>query len=99
MQTHLVRAFLVLVGATFTGGSLLHSFTYVTAGDRFSPDTVVHPIGYKGKGGELEITVGLHPDYAYLEKDIAFSANQTVAIWNNLVASTGNLQPSVEIPA
>ena len=73
--------------------------TYVGAGGSRSIDAVVHPVGYDGSGGELIVTIGLHQSFAHLASDIDFSANQTVAIWNNLIATTGNLKPSVEIPA
>ncbi len=74
-------------------------FAYVTAGGAKPADTVVHPAGYTGQGGTLKLTLALHSDFAELEADFAFSANQAAAIWNDRLVVSASLSPSVEIPA
>lgn len=72
------------------------AFTYVTAAK--DPEVVVHPTGYDGTGGELVITLGLHPDFEEMEDEVAFSAKHAVAIWTSLLLREENLAPSIEIP-
>jgi hypothetical protein len=81
------------------GSQTALGFVYVGSATNAGVDAVVHPAGYDGTGGVLEVTVGLHPDFADLEGDLQFSVTQTVAIWNRLIGITGNRFPSAEIPA
>ena len=71
-------------------------FTYVTA-DR-NARVVVHSTGYTGQGGELTVRLGLHPDFAEMEDEVAFSAEHVAAIWTSLLVWEENLEPSLEIP-
>ncbi|MDF1656883.1 MAG: hypothetical protein P1U58_04680 [Verrucomicrobiales bacterium] len=80
--------------ALFTGQVV--AFTYVTA--KSDAEIIVHPAGYEGRGGELVVTLGLHPDFADLEDEIAFSAEHVAAIWDSLLVWEENLGPSIEIP-
>lgn len=73
-----------------------YSFTYI--GTEKNPERIVHSTGYDGRGGELVLTIGLHPDFADLEDEVAFSARHTAAIWTSLLIWDENLGPSLEIP-
>tara|TARA_R110002096_G_scaffold174703_4_gene350507 strand:- start:366 stop:1673 length:1308 start_codon:yes stop_codon:yes gene_type:complete len=89
---------LVVVGLT-TLLAEMHSafgFTYVTAAK--DADAIVHPTGYTGRGGELTITLGLHPDFEEMEDEVAFTAEHIAAIWTSLLIWDENLEPSLEIP-
>lgn len=72
-------------------------FSYVMAGKRLAPDAIVHPAGYDGSGGPLQMTVALHPEFANLEEKVEFSLVEAVSIWNSLLVATESLGPSVEI--
>lgn len=72
------------------------AFTYVLA--KNEAEVIIHPTGYDGRGGELTITLGLHPDFAEMEDEIAFSAEHVAAIWTSLLVWEENLGPSMEIP-
>lgn len=74
-------------------------FSYVMAGARQPADTVIHPAGYTGRGGELKITVALHSDFKELEQDLEFTLTQAVQIWNDLLVASRSLTPSLEVPA
>ncbi|MDF1751728.1 MAG: hypothetical protein P1U89_03020 [Verrucomicrobiales bacterium] len=97
------KLWLTLILTTLVIAGLLtekvNGFAFVTAGGDQNEDTVVHPAGYKGRGGTLEITLALHSDFAELEDDIEFSATQAASIWNHLTAPATTISPSVEIPA
>jgi hypothetical protein len=73
------------------------AFTYVTSAK--DAEVIVHPVGYEGRGGELVVTLGLHPDFRDFEDEVTFSAEHAVAIWNALLVWEENLEPSLEIPA
>lgn len=74
-------------------------FTYVaTHAGRVPPETIVHPMGYTGRGGALRITLGLHSDFRHLEEKVSFSARHAAAIWTHLLVQKENFEPSVEIP-
>ncbi|MDF1824753.1 MAG: hypothetical protein P1U68_08935 [Verrucomicrobiales bacterium] len=72
------------------------AFTYVLA--KNEAEVIIHPTGYEGAGGELTITLGLHPEFAEMEDEIAFSAEHVAAIWTSLLVREENLGPSLEIP-
>lgn len=72
------------------------AFTYVTSVK--NPSVVVHPAGYDGTGGELVVTLALHPDFAEMADEVDFSATQAAAIWSSLLIWDENLAPSIEIP-
>ncbi|MHC4993656.1 MAG: zinc metalloprotease [Planctomycetota bacterium] len=53
-------------------------------------DIVTHPLGYTGTGGNLVITVGIDPASPNAS-DMEISVQNVVNVWNDLVATTGNL--------
>ncbi len=92
--TALTLAFTLLLQPVAT-----HAFSYVMAGKRQPADTIVHPAGYTGKENTLKITVALHSDFKDLESDLEFTLSQAVEIWNDLLAASSSLSPSIEVPA
>ncbi len=94
------NTFLILLGAIAAIGVIearsALAFTYVTAAK--DADVIVHPTGYTGRGGELTITLGLHPDFEEMEDEVAFTAEHIAAIWTSLLIWDENLEPSLEIP-
>ena len=91
-----LRTIAMILGLAGAGGiSTAVAFTYVTAAN--DPEVIVHPTGYEGRGGELVLTLGLHPDFADWEDEVAFSAKHTAAVWTSLLVWEENLGPSLEI--
>lgn len=53
-------------------------------------DYVTHPLGYSGTGGAYTITIGIDPASANAAA-MEISVQNVVNVWNDLVATTGNL--------
>jgi len=62
-----------------------------TSGDVISADTVTHPIGYDGTGGELIITVGINPTSTNASK-MPVSVQNVITVFNNLIGQNSNLE-------
>ncbi|MEM6638261.1 MAG: hypothetical protein AAF610_00020 [Pseudomonadota bacterium] len=58
--------------------------------DQLGPDAIVHPSGYTGAGGTLEVNVCISPDTADLE-DLLIPVQNVVATVNAMTPTTGNL--------
>lgn len=68
-----------------------HAFAYVFANESNGVDIVTHPSGYNGAGGVLNVSVGVDPTSANAAA-MAVSVQNVINTFNNLVATTGNLQ-------
>ncbi|MCP5245381.1 MAG: hypothetical protein H6937_05280 [Burkholderiales bacterium] len=54
-------------------------------------DVITHPIGYVGRGGELNVTVGISPLSPHAE-EMEIPVRNAVNTWNQRVPTTGNIQ-------
>ncbi len=66
------------------------AFTYVSSASEI--DRIVHQTGYDGSAASLTITVGIDPTSVNADA-MVISTRNVIYTWNQLVATTGNLQP------
>ncbi len=65
-------------------------FAFIFAGEANGVQIVTHPIGYSGSGGVVTVTVGVDPTSANAS-DIVISTQNVIAIFNEAMSTTGNL--------
>lgn len=73
--------------------NFLYAFAFIFAGSANGLDLVMHPLGYSGTGGVINISVGIDPTSANAASMQVSTAN-VVATFNSLTESTGNLIPA-----
>ena len=66
-----------------------HAFAYIFAGEANGVDLIMHPIGYTGAGGTLNVTVGIDPTSMHAAT-MMVSVQNVVNTFNNLAVTTNN---------
>ena len=84
------------LGVCLVCGILVGIARPVSAGTFFlpasaSPDSITHPEGYSGNGGQLMINVCIAPD-SLSSQQMQIPTENAVRTWDGLVPTTGNLQ-------
>lgn len=69
--------------------SSLFAGAYIGSNDN-DPDRILHPIGYNGTGGPLDISICIDPASTAIP-DMEIGMQNVAFIWNQLEATTGNL--------
>lgn len=83
----------MFAGAATVGGARdAHAFAYIFAGGSAAVDTVTHPTGYNGTGGNIVVTVGIDPTSSFAAQMVIPTQN-AVSTWNGLLPTTGNIDP------
>lgn len=89
-------ATLVLFVLSVTSSALAGTYTFVVDRNPISPAkpnfmneyAIVHPIGYDGSGGALQIGVCVESG----DEDLIPSVERAIRIWNELIPATGNCE-------
>lgn len=89
LQANLGFAAILLSFCSFS--STVQGQAYIFNGG--NPDVVTHVKGYNGTGGNINITVGIDPSSVNASA-MSISVQNVIRTWNNLQATTGNVQLS-----
>ncbi len=75
------------------GARSASAFVYAFAGEFNGEDLVVHPEGYTGAGGVLNVSVGID-NTSWSALAMQTPVQNVIDTWNNLTPTTANLQPA-----
>lgn len=77
-----------------------HAFTFITAGETYGLDRVLHPTGYTGVGGTINISVGIDSSFAF-SNEMEVGALNAMRAWMDLNPTNNNvlLGDANDIPA
>jgi len=66
-------------------------FAFMYAFGPAGPYTVTHPYGFSTSGGEIELSIGIHPDSPHAT-EMEISVQNALDTWNALIPTEGNLK-------
>jgi hypothetical protein len=81
---------LLACGLLLSGGAL-QAGPFIFAGEAYGTDLILHPTGYTGSGGQIELNVCLQPGTAN-QAAMEQSVRNIVAVYNQLLPTTGNIR-------
>jgi len=93
LNTHKISPaliFVFVVGMLWAPSSLVAG-SYIFAGDANGVDLILHPTGYAGAGGVLNLNVCITPGTPN-EVAMEQSVRNIIAVYNQRLATTGNLR-------